>query len=112
MRSAPPWPHRPAPSSCSSPPPGSALAAEGQFRYTYMTSDGYEAVGFMNNPESGLCINIQGPGSEPGSAACAPKNRGHLGFTFRGWAEPTSGFIREVRRRMGNHRTVLLAGKP
>ncbi|NML51732.1 hypothetical protein HHL19_22515 [Streptomyces sp. R302] len=55
--------------------PGSASAAEGQFRYTYRTADGYEAVGFLNNPESGTCIDIQGPGSEPGSAAYAPKNR-------------------------------------
>lgn len=55
--------------------PGSAAAANGQFRYTYMTSDGYEAVGFMNAPDSGTCINIQGPGSEPGSAAYAPENR-------------------------------------
>ncbi|MBW5248710.1 hypothetical protein P8A21_18720 [Streptomyces poriferorum] len=54
---------------------GSASAANGQFRYTYMTSDGYEAVGFMNDPDSATCINIQGPGSEPGSAAYAPKNR-------------------------------------
>ncbi|MEU9851871.1 hypothetical protein [Streptomyces sp. NPDC047974] len=55
--------------------PGSASAAEGQFRYTYRTADGYEAVGFLNNPESGTCIDIQGPGSEPGSAAYSPKNR-------------------------------------
>lgn len=55
--------------------PGSASAAEGQFRYTYMTSDGYEAVGFMNDPDSGTCIDIEGPGAEPGSAAYAPRNR-------------------------------------
>ncbi|GAA3006985.1 hypothetical protein [Streptomyces fulvorobeus] len=55
--------------------PGPASAASGQFRYTYTTTDGYEAVGFMNNPDSGTCINIQGPGSEPGSAAYAPHNR-------------------------------------
>ncbi|MFF7813389.1 hypothetical protein ACF1E9_12865 [Streptomyces roseolus] len=55
--------------------PGSASAAEGQFRYTYRTADGYEAVGFLNNPQSGTCIDIQGPGSEPGSPAYAPKNR-------------------------------------
>ncbi|WP_326670899.1 hypothetical protein [Streptomyces sp. NBC_01257] len=55
--------------------PGSASAADGQFRYSYTTSDGYDAVGFINDPPSGTCINIQGPGSEPGSAAYAPKNR-------------------------------------
>ncbi|MGW0466264.1 hypothetical protein ACWDX6_13445 [Streptomyces sp. NPDC003027] len=55
--------------------PGSASAANGQFRYTYMTAEGYEAVGFMNDPDSRTCINIQGPGSEPGSAAYTPKNR-------------------------------------
>lgn len=55
--------------------PGSAAAATGQFRYTYTTTDGYEAVGFLNDPPSGQCINLQGPASEPGSASRAPKNR-------------------------------------
>ncbi|MGW2772001.1 hypothetical protein ACWC4C_05500 [Streptomyces olivaceoviridis] len=55
--------------------PGSAAAATGQFRYTYTTTDGYEAVGFLNSPPSGQCINLQGPASEPGSASRAPKNR-------------------------------------
>ncbi|GGU99383.1 hypothetical protein GCM10010275_42820 [Streptomyces litmocidini] len=55
--------------------PGSASAAEGQFRYTYRTSGGYEAVGFLDNPDSGTCIDIQGTAQEPGSAAYAPKNR-------------------------------------
>ncbi|WP_329590231.1 hypothetical protein OG298_18355 [Streptomyces sp. NBC_01005] len=36
---------------------------------------------------------------------------GHLGFTFWGWAELTSDFTREIGRRLGGHRTVLLAGK-
>ncbi|GHG78433.1 hypothetical protein GCM10018980_77120 [Streptomyces capoamus] len=55
--------------------PGSAFAATGQFRYTYTTTDGYEAVGFLNNPPSGQCINLQGSASEPGSFSRAPKNR-------------------------------------
>ncbi|MFI8952746.1 hypothetical protein ACIGO6_40615 [Streptomyces sp. NPDC053750] len=55
--------------------PGPASAATGQFRYTYTTADGYEAVGFLNNPPSGQCVNLQGPASEPGSASRAPKNR-------------------------------------
>ncbi|WP_225828562.1 hypothetical protein [Streptomyces naphthomycinicus] len=54
--------------------PGSASAASGQFRYTYTTSDGYEAIGFLNNPPSGQCVNVQGPGSTPGSAAHSPRN--------------------------------------
>ncbi|MCN9242367.1 hypothetical protein NGF19_16470 [Streptomyces sp. RY43-2] len=55
--------------------PGSASAATGQFRYSYTTEEGYEAVGFLNNPDSGTCINLHGPGSEPGSPGRAPKNR-------------------------------------
>ncbi|MET8969574.1 hypothetical protein [Streptomyces hydrogenans] len=55
--------------------PGSASAADGQFRYTYRTADGYEAVGFLNDPESGTCIDLQTPGSEPGTPGYAPKNR-------------------------------------
>lgn len=55
--------------------PGSAAAATGQFRYSYTTTDGYEAVGFLNNPVSGQCVNLTPPASEPGSASRAPKNR-------------------------------------
>lgn len=54
--------------------PGSASAATGQFRYSYQTADGYDAVGFINNPESRRCINIQGADSDGTSAAYAPKN--------------------------------------
>ncbi|MFE5402735.1 hypothetical protein ACFQ9Z_15380 [Streptomyces sp. NPDC056580] len=55
--------------------PGSASAATGQFRYTYTTAEGYEAVGFLNNPTSGTCINLTAPGSTPGTASRAPQNR-------------------------------------
>ncbi|MFF4415763.1 hypothetical protein ACFYY8_24815 [Streptosporangium sp. NPDC001559] len=54
--------------------PGSASAAVGQFRYSYKTADGYDAVGFINNPESRKCIDIQGAGSDGTSASYAPKN--------------------------------------
>nr|WP_208869018.1 hypothetical protein [Streptomyces glaucescens] len=55
--------------------PGSASAATGQFRYTYTTAEGYEAVGFLNNPASGECTNLPAPGSAPGAASRAPQNR-------------------------------------
>ncbi|MET9147724.1 hypothetical protein [Streptomyces sp. SAT1] len=55
--------------------PGSASAATGQFRYSYTTAEGYEAVGFLNNPASGECVNLPAPGSAPGTASRAPKNR-------------------------------------
>ena len=54
--------------------PGSASAASGQFRYSYTTTDGYEAVGFLNDPASGQCINLTTPAAEPGTASRAPKN--------------------------------------
>ncbi|RZU46079.1 hypothetical protein EV284_0734 [Streptomyces sp. BK022] len=54
--------------------PGSANAAGGQFRYSYTTVDGYEAVGFLNNPASGQCINLTPPAADPDSASRAPKN--------------------------------------
>ncbi|MYW15650.1 hypothetical protein [Streptomyces sp. SID161] len=54
--------------------PGSATAATGQFRYTYTTAEGYEAVGFLNDPPSGECIDLVGPGSAPGSVSRAPRN--------------------------------------
>ncbi|MEV7107624.1 hypothetical protein [Streptomyces atroolivaceus] len=54
--------------------PTSASAATGQFRYTYETGEGYEAVGFLNNPRSGQCINLPGAGSDELPPAYAPKN--------------------------------------
>ncbi|WP_394437094.1 hypothetical protein [Streptomyces sp. SGAir0957] len=54
---------------------GSATAASGQFRYSYTTADGYEAVGFLNDPVSGQCVNLAPAASEPGAASRAPKNR-------------------------------------
>ncbi|MEU1436401.1 hypothetical protein ABZ438_20270 [Streptomyces sp. NPDC005786] len=54
--------------------PGSAFAASGQFRYSYITADGYEAVGFLNNPVSGQCVNLATPAAEPGAVSRAPKN--------------------------------------
>ena len=54
--------------------PASASAAMGQFRYSYMTADGYEAVGFVNDPPSRRCIDIQGAGSDGVSPAYAPRN--------------------------------------
>ncbi|WP_432155022.1 hypothetical protein [Streptomyces tricolor] len=54
--------------------PGSASAATGQFRYTYTTAEGYEAVGFLNNPANGTCITLSPPAAEPGAASRAPRN--------------------------------------
>ncbi|MDH6574492.1 hypothetical protein [Kitasatospora sp. MAP5-34] len=54
--------------------PGSALAATGQFRYTFINPDGYEMVGFMNNPPSGECLNLPGRDDDL-PPAFAPQNR-------------------------------------
>ncbi|GAA2730836.1 hypothetical protein [Streptomyces nogalater] len=55
--------------------PGSASAATGQFRYTYTTAEGYDAVGFLNNPAGGRCVNLPTPAAAPGAVSRAPKNR-------------------------------------
>lgn len=55
--------------------PGSASAATGQFRYTYTTGEGYEAVGFLNDPPSSECINLFGVGSDDLAPGHSPKNR-------------------------------------
>ncbi|MEU7044766.1 hypothetical protein AB0A77_27415 [Streptomyces varsoviensis] len=55
--------------------PGSASAAEGQFRYTYRTAEGYEASGYLNDPGSGRCINLRGVGSDALPPGYSPKNR-------------------------------------
>ncbi|CAL9302629.1 hypothetical protein [Streptomyces sp. SudanB182_2057] len=54
--------------------PGSAAAATGQFRYTYTTDEGYDAVGFLNNPDSRRCVNLPTRGAGPGAVSRAPKN--------------------------------------
>ncbi|MEE1752332.1 hypothetical protein [Streptomyces sp. SP18CS02] len=54
--------------------PGPASAASGQFRYTYVTDEGYEAVGFFFDPPSGQCVNLPGAGSDDLPPAYAPKN--------------------------------------
>lgn len=55
--------------------PTSASAAEGQFRYDYVTAEGYDATGFLNNPPNGVCINLPGVDSENPEPAHSPKNR-------------------------------------
>ncbi|MCL7430402.1 hypothetical protein [Streptomyces sp. YS415] len=55
--------------------PASASAASGQFRYDYVTVEGYEATGFLNNPASGQCIDLPGVGWENPEPGHAPKNR-------------------------------------
>ncbi len=55
--------------------PTSAVAATGQFRYTYTTDEGYEAVGFLNDPPSRRCINLKGVGSDDLAPGHSPKNR-------------------------------------
>ncbi|WP_405390603.1 hypothetical protein OG596_23745 [Streptomyces sp. NBC_01102] len=54
--------------------PTAASAASGQFRYTYGTDEGYEAVGFLSDPPSGVCVNLPGAGSDELPPAYAPKN--------------------------------------
>ncbi|MFK8850877.1 hypothetical protein [Streptomyces sp. Ac-502] len=55
--------------------PGSAYAATGQFRFSYVTVEGDEASGFLNNPPSGHCINLHGVGQENPQPGHSPKNR-------------------------------------
>ncbi|CAM5562501.1 hypothetical protein ACFYUM_31600 [Streptomyces fimicarius] len=55
--------------------PSSASAAEGQFRYDYVTVEGYEATGFLNSPPSGRCVNLPGVGPENPEPGHSPKNR-------------------------------------
>ncbi|MFJ3584658.1 hypothetical protein ACIPPS_20865 [Streptomyces sp. NPDC090127] len=55
--------------------PASASAASGQFRYDYVTVEGYEATGFLNDPASGECLNLPGVGQENPEPGHSPKNR-------------------------------------
>ncbi|MFJ3439437.1 hypothetical protein ACIPMU_38720 [Streptomyces cyaneofuscatus] len=53
----------------------SASAAAGQFRYDYVTVEGYEASGFLNSPPNGQCLNLPGVGEDNPQPGHAPKNR-------------------------------------
>lgn len=55
--------------------PGSASAASGQFRYSYVTAEGYEASGFLTDPASHRCLNLPGVGEENPRPGHSPKNR-------------------------------------
>ncbi|MBM9624398.1 hypothetical protein ACFQ60_00490 [Streptomyces zhihengii] len=52
-----------------------ASAASGQFRYDYVTVEGYEATGFLNNPPDSECINLPGVGQENPEPGHTPRNR-------------------------------------
>ncbi|MER5641265.1 hypothetical protein ABT095_30510 [Kitasatospora sp. NPDC002227] len=54
--------------------PSSAMAATGEFRYTYADADGYEHPGLLFYPPSGECINLPGAESDDQEPAYAPKN--------------------------------------
>ncbi|MFD3413874.1 hypothetical protein [Streptomyces cyaneofuscatus] len=55
--------------------PASASAATGQFRYDYVTVEGFEATGFLNSPPSGRCIDLPGVGEDNPQPGHSPKNR-------------------------------------
>lgn len=55
--------------------PTSASAAEGQFRYDYVTVERYEATGFLNSPPSGRCVDLPGVGPDSPEPGHSPKNR-------------------------------------
>ncbi|MFD7745071.1 hypothetical protein ACFV2V_03500 [Streptomyces sp. NPDC059698] len=55
--------------------PASASAASGQFRYDYVTVEGHEASGFLNNPPSGQCLDLPGVGEDNPRPGHSPKNR-------------------------------------
>ncbi|WP_441248481.1 hypothetical protein [Kitasatospora sp. McL0602] len=54
--------------------PASAMAASGEFRYSYLDSDGYEQPGMLFYPPSGECIDLPGAESDDLAPAYAPKN--------------------------------------
>jgi len=55
--------------------PGPALAADGEFRYTYLGEDGVARVGLLTDPESRQCVNLPEAESDEPAPAYAPKNR-------------------------------------
>lgn len=52
-----------------------AAAATGQFRYSYLTAEGAEAMGFMRDPANGKCLNLPMAASDGTSPAYAPQNK-------------------------------------
>ncbi|MGW6618475.1 hypothetical protein ACWGA0_34095 [Streptomyces erythrochromogenes] len=55
--------------------PASASAASGRFVYEYVTVEGYEATGFLNDPADDRCFNLPGVGQENPEPGHSPRNR-------------------------------------
>ncbi|MFJ7773908.1 hypothetical protein [Streptomyces yangpuensis] len=55
--------------------PASASAASGRFVYAYVTVEGNEASGFLNDPADGRCFDLPGVGQENPEPGHSPRNR-------------------------------------
>ncbi|MFI0237609.1 hypothetical protein [Streptomyces sp. NPDC016845] len=55
--------------------PASASAATGQFRYDYVTDEGYDVTGFLTNPPNEQCLTLPGVGPDNPQPGHSPKNR-------------------------------------
>ncbi|MEU9146181.1 hypothetical protein [Streptomyces sp. NPDC048349] len=55
--------------------PASALAASGDFHYTYRDDNGVERSGTLHDPESDRCVNLDAVGSDDVDPGYAPHNQ-------------------------------------
>ncbi|MGW7069870.1 hypothetical protein ACWGII_00790 [Streptomyces sp. NPDC054855] len=55
--------------------PASASAATGQFRYDYVTDEGYDVTGFLTDPPNEQCLTLPGVGQDNPQPGHSPKNR-------------------------------------
>lgn len=55
--------------------PGTALAADGQFHYTFVDATGTEQRATLQDPYSGECINLRAVGSDDLRPGYAPHNQ-------------------------------------
>ncbi|MGO4457849.1 hypothetical protein AB4039_11145 [Streptomyces sp. M-16] len=53
---------------------GSALAAEGDFHYTYQAEDGQVHEAALSNPANDTCVNLSGIESDEAPAGYGPQN--------------------------------------
>ncbi|MFC9584021.1 hypothetical protein ACFVJ8_14485 [Streptomyces yangpuensis] len=52
-----------------------SAAASGRFSYAYVTVEGNEASGFLNDPADGQCFTLPGVGQENPEPGHSPRNR-------------------------------------
>ncbi|MFD8980396.1 hypothetical protein [Streptomyces sp. NPDC059564] len=84
---------------------GSALAASGEFHYTYKEADGQVREGALSDPQNDSCVNLFGVGSDEIPAGYGPQNSTDGWVTLYVGADCNEDSPQWVLRPEGNRAT-------